>query len=347
MVRYIRNIWHESLESFLNHLTSDTLALDPTTDNLATYLVDLGHQGLLSIQGPDAAKFLQGQVTCDVRELTAAKVTRLGAQCTLKGRMLLSFRALQLDSEQILLRMPGGLVEKAIASFAKYIVFSKAKLHDRSNAYHRLGLYGPEAESLITKVLGTLPENRDDWCASDKAIVIKLDDQRYECWLEPNSVDVIEQALIPSCIRAGENLWTLLDIRAGLGEVRPETSEMFTPQALNYQLVNAINFRKGCYTGQEIVARLHYRGTLKRHMYRLITRGNSTQLPPLGSAVLTSDQRNIGEIVLAARTDSGAIELLASITDEQIEHAHIGTTEQQKLEQLPLPYAIPTGDNAD
>lgn len=331
----------------MNHLANSTLAIEPTADNLSTYIVDLGHQGLLSVQGPDAAKFLQGQVTCDVRELTGAKVTRLGAQCTLKGRMLLSFRALQLDSEQILLRMPGGLIEKAIASFAKYIVFSKAKLHDCSDAYHRLGLYGPQAESLLKRVLETVPAEREDWCAGERAIVIKLDEQRYECWLEPNSADAIEQALMSSCIRAGENLWTLLDIRAGIGEVRPETSEMFTPQALNYQLVNAINFRKGCYTGQEIVARLHYRGTLKRHMYRLTTNSNSSQLPPLGSAVLTADQRNIGEIVLAAHTDSGAIELLATIADEQIEHAYIGTTTQQKLEQLPLPYAIPTGDNAD
>ena len=93
-----------------------------------TCLADLGHYALLGVEGPDAAKFLQGQVTCDVREL-ANHVTRLGAQCNLKGRMLLSFRALQRDEQRILLRMHGGLIEKALATFGKYIVFSKAQIN--------------------------------------------------------------------------------------------------------------------------------------------------------------------------------------------------------------------------
>jgi hypothetical protein len=333
---------------FLNNLQADELALEPATDSTSTptYLVDLRHQGLLSIEGPDAAKFLQGQVTCDVREL-AEKVTRLGAQCTLKGRMLLSFRALQLESEQILLRMHAGLAEKALSSFGKYIVFSKAKLHDRSDNYRHIGLYGPAAETLLIQVLGAAPTERDEWCQSESAVVIKLEEQRYECWLLPDQAERIWLALMPTCALAGENLWTLLDIRAGMGEVRPETSEFFTPQALNYQLVNGINFRKGCYTGQEIVARLHYRGTLKRHMYRFVTRSDSkTQLPLPGSAVLTAEQRNIGEIVLSAQTNSGAIEILATIADEYLMQAYCAPEALQKLEQLPLPYAIPSEVNS-
>src|SRR5690606_26264561 len=124
-----------------------------TRANDSDYLVDLSHQGLLAIEGPDAARFLQGQVTCDIREL-GNPTTRLGAQCTLKGRMLISFRALQLDTERIFLRMPRELIEKATDTFGKYIVFSKAKLHDRSAAYRCIGLFGPDAEIRITQILG-------------------------------------------------------------------------------------------------------------------------------------------------------------------------------------------------
>ena len=306
-----------------------------------TCLVDLDHYGLVGVEGPDAAKFLQGQVTCDVRELTNG-VTRLGAQCNIKGRMLVSFRALQLDEQRILLRMHRSLLEKALASLGKYIVFSKAKLHDRSSHYRRIGLSGSAAESLLRTTLGTVPEQADSWVAAGDHIIIKLDRQRYECWLG-DGADAVIAKLSPHTLAAGENLWTLLDIRAGIGEVRAESYEIFTPQSLNYHLVNAVNFRKGCYTGQEIVARLHYRGTLKRHMFRIHFVAGEDVLPPPGSVINNSQGKAIGDIVMAAYSKSHQVEALANIIDEQLADAWLG---HKKLEHLPLPYAIPSEENA-
>lgn len=152
-------------------------------------------------------------------------------------------------------------------------------------------------------------------------------------------------------VPAGENLWTLLDIRAGIGEVRPESHELFTPQALNYQLVNAVNFRKGCYTGQEIVARLHYRGALKRHMYRFaldLDLTNITALPQPGQEIVNSEGKNIGELVLVAQSGALQLELLANLVDENCEDAFLHWPESEgpgkKLEPKPLPYAIPKAD---
>lgn len=334
------NNWNEFLNKQMADNTQGDFAQEISEQS--TYLVPLNHQGLLAVEGPDAAKFLQGQVTCDLRELDN-QTTRLGAQCTLKGRMLVSFRALQLDAEQVFLRMPSGLVEKAMATFGKYIVFSKAKLHDRGDHYRRIGLYGEHAEKLITQILGASPLLQDSWLDLEGNVVIKLDHQRYECWLLPDQAQKNWLALeAAGCEIAGENLWTLLDIRAGIGEVRPETSEAFTPQALNYQLVNGINFRKGCYTGQEIVARLHYRGTLKQHMYRLgFALREGVPLPAPGSAVVNADQRNIGEVVLAAHSGAGTAEVLAVVSDAHLVEAYLPANPPQKLEQLPLPYAIP------
>lgn len=302
-----------------------------------TYLMPLDY-GLIAIKGPDTAKFLQGQVTCDVRELAGDK-TRLGAQCNIKGRMLLCFRALQPAADEILLRVHKSLIASGLASLGKYIVFSKAKLSDASNDYRCIGIVGPQAETLLLTAYGAVPDIHGSWVAAGSGFIIRLDDARFECWLpEPEVTRLAAQAT-----EADHGLWTLLDIRAGLGDITQETYETFTPQAINFQLVEGINFRKGCYTGQEIVARLHYRGTLKRHMYRF---GFTGAQPLPGSEIHNGEGKNVGEVVLAALEGSGQGELLASVVDDERANLYIAG-QAQKLSLLNLPYAIPTPNDAD
>lgn len=342
--------WNDFLEARLAAVAAHGRHYAPVAGT--TYLTDLSHLGLLAVEGPDAAKFLQGQVTCDVREL-AGPVTRLGAQCTPKGRMIVSFRALQREPERIFLSMDRGLIDTALGSFGKYIVFSKAKLHDRSSSFRRVGIYGPEAENLLRSVFPQIPALNDEWCDNNGTIIVRLAPQRFECWLLPEQAEAIWLDLERGCVLGDSGLWTLLTIRAGEGEVLPLTSEQFTPQALNYQLVNGISFRKGCYTGQEIVARLHYRGTLKQHMYRVgFHLDPDAPLPAPGSAVLNSptpgdgQHRTIGELVSVARCAPDAAEALAVLSDTQLAHAFIALVPPQKLEPLPLPYAIPMEDKS-
>ncbi len=307
-----------------------------------TYLVPL-NQGLIEIKGPDSIKFLQGQVTCDVRELSE-NTSRLGAQCNIKGRMLMCFRAIQTDAERILLRVHSGLVDKGMASLGKYIVFSKAKLADQSQDYRCLGVSGPQATQIVNDVFGLMISNNDDWAAAGNNIVIRLDENRYECWLSAPEAEALWNQISANARPAGQNLWHLLNIRAGLGDITPETYEAFTPQTINFQLVNGINFRKGCYTGQEIVARLHYRGTLKRHMYRLGF--DASELPLPGAELVNANGKAVGEVVLAAWATAGKGELLASVVDEESTNIQLANN-PQKLSLLPLPYAIPTPNEAD
>jgi len=316
--------------------------------NNATYLIPL-EQGLLEIKGPESAKFLQGQVTCDVREL-ADKTTRLGAQCNIKGRMLLCFRALQADSERIILRVHAGLVANGLASLGKYIVFSKAKLADITQDYRCLGIAGAQAAQLIKNVFGVEIAQNDDWQAASEHLIIRIAEDRYECWIAAgqnnNQAEAIWDQLSAQATPANQNLWNLLNIQAGIGDITPETYEAFTPQAINFQLVNGINFRKGCYTGQEIVARLHYRGTLKRHMYRFEFSVTDQELPHPGSELKNSDGKTVGEVILAAYSGSNLGELLASVVDDKRVDIYL-TNNPQKLSLLALPYAIPTPNEAD
>lgn len=315
-----------------------------TAANNATYLIPL-EQGLIEIKGPESAKFLQGQVTCDVREL-ANNTTRLGAQCNIKGRMLLCFRALQTDSERIILRVHAGLVTNGLASLGKYIVFSKAKLADVTQNYRCLGVAGAQAATLIKDVFGAEIAQDDDWQVASEHLIIRIAEDCYECWITSTQAETIWDQLSAQATPANQNLWNLLNIQAGIGDITPETYEAFTPQAINFQLVNGINFRKGCYTGQEIVARLHYRGTLKRHMYRFEFSLNNQELPSPGSELKNSDGKTVGEVILAAYGNGNMGELLASVVDDERVAIYLANN-PQKLSLLALPYAIPTPNEAD
>ena len=308
-----------------------------------TYLATLTNKQLLLVKGPDAGKFLQGQVTCDVKELNEP-VTRLGAQCNPKGRILLSFRALQMNNETIALRLPASMMESAQKTLGKYIVFSKAKLQDGGNDFALFGLFGDSAAAVASTFFQQLPTTYEGWIEKDGSYLIQLAANRFECWVATATVDSFLDVIEKQTQKVSADEWQLLDIAAGIGEVYPESYELFTPQELNYQLVNGINFRKGCYTGQEIVARLHYRGKLKRHMYRFEYKND--QIPPPGTTIINSlSGQNAGTVVMAALNQQGKIELLASLLDEQIDQAKVESA-TEKLTQLSLPYAIPTAEEA-
>lgn len=319
-------------------MTQDTSPTTPSTRH-----VQLHQFRLLLIKGPDASKFLQGQVTCDLRELVAP-TTRIGAQCNPKGRILLSFRALQLDAENIALRIPASMMEKAKSSLGKYIVFSKAKLHEGDD-YLLFGLYGEGARSAAEAIFNALPSENDGWIEKDGNILIQLAPDRFECWIKSADTTGVAQQLANRSVGGHENEWNLLNIRTGIADIYPETFELFTPQEINYQLVNGISFRKGCYTGQEIVARLHYRGKLKRHMYRFTV--NADQLPMPGSALVNATTgKACGYLVNAAFSSRHQIEVLASLLDEQLDQVRLETS-AEIFSLLSLPYAIPTADDTN
>ena len=316
-----------------------------TPDNLLVipqaHVVELQQTRLLLIKGPEASKFLQGQVTCDMRELSSP-VTRIGAQCNPKGRILSTFRALQIEPETIALRIPASMMERATASLGKYIVFSKAKLHDGSDDYCLFGLYGEGSKQVAQTIFNVIPVDNDGWVGKNGNILIQLTQDHFECWIRSSEVTAFKQHIADYTVVGNLNDWNLSNIRAGIADIYPETIELFTPQEINYQLVNGINFRKGCYTGQEIVARLHYRGKLKRHMYRLSFSGD--QLPAPSSPLVNATTRHVcGYLVSAAFASSNQIEILASLLDEQLDQVVLETS-PEILNQLPLPYAIPTAD---
>ena len=316
------------------HETRDLSALFPQQSPAPlpdTALALLDHERLLDVSGVDATRFLQGQLTCDVAALATGSST-LGARCNPKGRMQSSFRLLKLSDEQYLLAMDAELLEPQQADLAKYAAFFKVKLTDCTDQWVRLGLWGQQtAAALAGAGLGQADN-------PGTGLAIALNDHTLELWVPADQARATVDALADQAQPVALNAWQLQLIRLGIGQVHSQTRESFIPQMLNLQQLGGVSFRKGCYTGQEIVARMQYLGKLKRRMYRLTWAGDS--LPEPATSILDSSTgQAVGEVVTAARDDE-CIELLAVLQNDAAQLATLSLSDinAPSLELATLPY---------
>ncbi len=322
--------------------TSNTLSRLASTDELLlpdTAVCLLAHEAVLHVQGPDSERFLQGQLTCDVKQLPATKST-LGARCNPKGRMQSSFRLLRDRSDGYLLSLDAALVPAQIADLNKYAAFFKADVHDVSAHWLRIGLWGDQ----ITAALGSLdmvwPDADNQITRQDAGLVIRLGADAAELWLPADKATDQVERLLQQAEPAHLNQWLLRQVRTGIGQVSATTFEHFIPQMLNLQALGGVSFKKGCYTGQEIVARMQYLGKLKRRMFRLLLAG--TQCPPPGAEIVARDSgRSVGEVVMAARSDK-MVEILAVVQTDaaQSEALSLADSEGPLLTLSDLPYKL-------
>ena len=296
----------------------------------------LSHEGILAVRGPDASKFLQGQITCNLNYLSDSQCS-LGARCTPKGRMQSSFRILSVN-DGYLLAMASELLAAQLSDLQKYAVFSKSKLTDESAEWLRLGLSGGD-EAL--RGLGLeLPESADSVVRHNELLALRLTDGRAELWIPAGQAEAVSIQLATLMPEAPLNDWLLAQVRAGIGQVMGSTRELFIPQMINLQALGGVSFKKGCYTGQEIVARMQYLGKLKRRLYRLTT--PDAPLPEPGTALFSpTHSSSVGEVVLAAHSATG-IELLAVLqADAALDgRVHFGSADGNTLSLLDLPYTL-------
>ncbi|RON53316.1 folate-binding protein YgfZ [Pseudomonas frederiksbergensis] len=302
----------------------------------SAFFCTLSHEGILAVRGADAGKFLQGQLTCNLNYLSDTQAS-LGARCTQKGRMQSSFRIL-LEGDGVLLAMATELLEPQLADLKKYAVFSKSKLTDESAAWVRFGL--DHGDAALSSLGLELPADTDSVARNDGLIAIRVSPERAELWVAADQADAIKGKLSALLAEGDLNQWLLGQVRAGIGQVMPSTRELFIPQMLNLQAVGGVSFKKGCYTGQEIVARMQYLGKLKRRLYRLQL--DASDLPEPGTQLFApSHGSSIGEVVIAARGEQN-IELLAVLQAEAAESGdiHLAALEGPALHLLDLPYAL-------
>ena len=274
--------------------------------------IRLDQYQLIEAHGADAEKYLQGQLTADLIALPSGANT-LAAHCDPKGKMNAIFRLLKVDSEQFFLLIKKDLLPSALDALKKYAVFSKISFDLRD--WQIVGLIGKKCGKI------------------EPRFTLEIDEQR---------AILLNESVLPINFNADEKIWESADIQAGLPNLSAATQNLFIPQALNLQAIEqAISFTKGCYIGQETVARAKYRGANKRAMF--ILKGKTQTLPAIGSEIemrLESNWRKTGSIINAVNLD-GLLWLLVVLNND-IDPTQVFRLAQDEtaLAVQPLPYAL-------
>lgn len=279
---------------------------------------------LIEIKGQDSAKFMQGQFTCDLNSISVNQ-SSLGACCSVKGRVIAMFRLSKLADDHYLMKLPSDIVEKFISHLSKYKVFFKCEISILED-WGVLGLCGDQ--EVVSHFFDNLPHQVNDAILAENQLVIRVPgpQPRFEFWTNSTSLKKFFQKHSHQLNIANSGIWEVMEVKAGLGEVYSDTSETFIPQMLNMQALGGVDFDKGCYTGQEIVARMQYLGKLKKRMFLLAS--NGINISP-GATVYDSQSNSAGTVVRSAQSTQDQSYLLAVIDIESAkenESFNIATT---------------------
>ncbi|MEO5573231.1 MAG: folate-binding protein YgfZ [Gammaproteobacteria bacterium] len=279
-----------------------------------TLVCDLSYRGIISATGADAQSFLQGQFTNDVRAADE-RHSQLNAYCSPKGRALAVFRLWQ-RADTYYLSLPKEILEATLKRLRMFVLRAQVVLADASDHLIAIGLAGPDAELILSKLAGELPQAVDacvqiNFAGADISIVrVPGAQARFEIYGEVDAMKTLWNELADDVTPVGAGVWKLLDIRNGIPTIYSATVDAFVPQMINLHEINGVSFKKGCYPGQEIVARMQYLGTLKRRMYKAHVHSETMPLP--GGELYTADHdQSVGQIVDAQPAPQGGIELLA------------------------------------
>jgi len=304
-------------------------------------LCQLESWDLISVTGEDRFTFLQGQFTCDFNKLKAGQQT-LAAQCNPQGKVCSILRIIVLQ-DRILLTQPSSVTAKQLPELQKYGVFSKVEIKKESE-YKAIGLAGCKSAEYIAEKVDTAATHEQSRLL-ENGIVIKqpYPSLRYLIILKNKQASDLIEDLKGSASVFDDSLWNAMNIASGIGFIEEQTSASFIPQMLNLQALDGISFDKGCYIGQETIARAKYRGANKRALF--ILTGRAEKSPEAGQNIqilLNNSWKRIGTVISACQYGDGHIELLAVLPKES-SHGdvyQVKEIEGSTLYYAPLPYQL-------
>ena len=316
------------------------MIIKPMTDtSLATTggAVRLTDWGLMRAQGEEAAKFLHGQLTQDTVLQTSSQ-GRLAGYCSAKGRLLALMLAFKRSPDELLLALPAELLPATLKRLSMFVMRAKCKLSDASAELAVWGLAGEAARAWLGDAALA-----DTWAvaAVGDALAMRLPDARLDDASMPRYLLVqAADAQAPGLPALGAECWQWLEVQAGQAWVRSATIDQFVPQMINLELLGGVNFQKGCYPGQEVVARSQYRGTIKRRTLPFALGEGEAQI---GQEIFHSaDPEQPAGLVAGVGKHEGQVLLLAEVKLAAIEEGslHLGSASGPLLAPRALPYAI-------
>ncbi|MCX7891809.1 MAG: folate-binding protein YgfZ [Burkholderiales bacterium] len=320
---------------------------DPAGERAAavsgSVVAPLLHLGALRVSGPDAVAFLHGQLTNDVKGMGPDRA-RYAGYCTPKGRLLANFLAWR-EGEGVVLALARELVPAIGKRLRMFVLRSKVTIADASDEVVLLGLAGPEAARAVQAATGAGAPAAPMGVArgASGAVAIRVPGGRFVIAVPAEAAQGAWESAASVLRPAGTPVWEWLEIRNGLTLVTAPTQDELVPQMANLELVGGVSFDKGCYPGQEVVARSQYLGKVKRRTYLAHVPGAPPPRP--GEAVFASGapDQPAGIIVNVAPAPGGGCDVLATLHSASAEagELHVGAPEGPRLTILPLPYALP------
>ncbi len=297
-------------------------------------------QVVVRITGPSTDQFLNGQLSQSLDEVTAACSPRAAA-CTPKGRSYALTRLVR-DGDDVLLALPESLADTVMTHLNKFLMLFRGTTMAVDPSARIIGLFGTGLANLwLDGATSRLSKPAMTDTVGPHHLVRTEDTAeglvRFELWVtEPLTGH--ETARLGTATEHREIDWQASEIAAGIATLNPATSEQYVPQMLNWQRVTGVHFKKGCYTGQEVIARMHFLGQLKKSLFRLSSAGQAA----VGDPVFSGD-RALGNVVNAVRYDDGHTEILAVLRHDGVSNS-LTLADGSSATLCPLPYAVPERD---
>jgi folate-binding protein YgfZ len=295
---------------------------------------------VIAVEGADAAGFLHAQLTNDVANLDTQRL-QLNGYCSAKGRLFAVFNNWR-DADAIYLQLPRDILPAVMKRLSMFVLRAKARLRDASDEWAAIAVIGPGSAAALEEFAVDLPEVGGSAPLADGGRVARLpaSPQVGERFLllarAPVSVAVHDALAAVKKVPSGVYWWTQID--AGIPSVFAPTQEKFVPQMINLEVLGGVNFKKGCYPGQEVVARSQYLGKLRRRMQP----GHTDGMAYAGADVFAAhDEVPIGTIVMAASAPQGGMDVLFECPAERaVGTLHLDSSSGPALTPRPLPYAL-------
>ena len=300
-------------------------------------LCDLSHFGLISVTGDDAASFLQGQLTNDIKQVSETH-SQLSAYCTPKGRVLATFFITQRQGTYYL-SLARDLLEPVLKRLRMYVLRSKVVMEDASASLVHFGYAAPDGDERLKAIFGKAPEQAYDTIQVNNLTIMRQPAPipRFKILGELEESRKLWERLNVNAACVGRNGWDYFNIMSGVPMVTANSCEAWVPQMMNMHLIDGVSFGKGCYPGQEIVARLKYLGKSKRQMYR-IGIPHCIKRPLAGTLIASANNPEAGTVLNATINPDGYVEALAVMKIAEVNHPlHFG---EYPVKVLDLPYAL-------
>jgi len=316
---------------------------DPAAERAAatdgTIVADLSQLGVIAFRGVETADFLQGQLTNDVRGLHA-DAAQWNGYCSPKGRLLGNFLMWR-QGEDYCLQLAGDILPSVLKRLSMFILRAKVQGRDASDETVRLVVAGKQAQAAVAAAMGAVPEASMRSLASEAGQVIRVGEDKFVLSVVPERAAAVWQILRQSATPVGAPVWDWLRLNAGIPMIVAATQEQFVPQMVNLEVIGGVSFQKGCYPGQEIVARSQYLGKLKRRMFLAHVDAEAAPGDSLYSADI--EGQATGTVVNSAPAPSGGFDVLAvaQVESAATQTLHLKAVDGAVLSLKPLPYTLP------